>query len=134
MKNIFLEQRFIKEVISNNTFDSIQTKFDYNEDDIIKIIETGGRDSISHPIQINSLQKHINELNEIGCNFVEISYHNNQQEYELCGFLIDYANDDVIINYKNKEDDYRKTLSEINELELQIKNIKLEYNKRNGKI
>ena len=129
-KKIFINQNFIKKIVSDDTFYDIQNKCNYNndDDDELIIIETGDYRSSGHPIEISKIIEYFNSLKDCGCTHAEIGYHVDHREYELSGFNISNASQELINNYEKENKNYLESLNKIEELEKEILNIKIKHN------
>jgi hypothetical protein len=129
-KKIFIEQKFIENITSDNTFYDIENKTDYNDDndDELIILETGGIRSNGRPMEIDKMIDYLNSLKINGSSHVEIIYHVDHQEYEMYGYNISDASEDLINLYEKEKEDFFIANNKIKELEKEILEIKVNHN------
>lgn len=107
-----LKTLIVKQILHINTEDvDFLTQNDFFgedfEDDYSEIYK-GESKYLNTAIKIDTLRKHLDQLEQAGSNYVSIEYNTDHKEYELDGQLIALATQEEIDEENNKEEDFKK--------------------------
>ena len=123
-------KRLIHKVYSEDlyTWDELFTEEETDEEFPEEILVNAEYGSDARPINIDELQKLIDELKEKGCTHVEIDYHCDHLNYDLYGYEIRRATKEELEAETKKEEESikKRKEKEIENLKNKIKDLENE--------